>query len=266
MKEIVMLDLSAVDLEMLAQALEDHSYESTWWLDRATGAVECRFEFDRSFDDLENLQSRDVVRVEARSSRAGYQDMADFSALVGDPRANERLSRALQGRGAFRRFKDTLLDYPDLRKEWFAFHDGRMKARAIEWLAYQDLISEDVARSALDDLSEEPESIGPLGATGVAELAAARLRDLYGDRLARVLLYGSQVRGDADPDSDIDLLVVLRDMESPWDELRRMDDLLWRLSFEHGVTLSALAVTEDEVDNASRPVLIEARSEGMPLG
>ena len=141
-----------------------------------------------------------------------------------------------------------------------------MKARAIEWLAYQDLISEDVARSALDDLSEEPESIGPLSATGVAELAAARLRDLYGDRLARVLLYGSQVRGDADPDSDIDLLVVLRDMESPWDELRRMDDLLWRLSFEHGVTLSALAVTEDEVDNASRPVLIEARSEGMPLG
>ena len=115
-----MLDLSAVDLEMLVEALEDHSYESTWWLDRATGAVECRFEFDKSRDELEDFQRRDVVRVEARSSRAGYRDMAEFSALVGDPRANERLSCALQGRGAFRRFKDTLLDYPDLRKEWFA--------------------------------------------------------------------------------------------------------------------------------------------------
>jgi predicted nucleotidyltransferase len=150
--------------------------------------------------------------------------------------------------------------------EWFAFHDRRTRARAIEWLIDQDLVSQDAASVALDDLGEEPEWIGSLGAMGVAELATSRLRDLYGDRLVQVLLYGSQARGDADPDSDIDLLVVLRDMRSPWDELRRMDDLLWRLSFEHGVTLSALAVTEDEFENASRPVLIEARSEGMPMG
>jgi predicted nucleotidyltransferase len=266
MKEVMMLDLSSVDLEMLVEALEDHSPESTWWLDLATGSVECRFEFDRSLDDLEDLESRDVVRVEARSSRAGYQDMVDFTNMVGDARAGERLSRALQGRGAFRRFKDTLFDLPELRVEWFAFHDRRTRARAIEWLIDQDLVSQDAASEALDDLGEEPEWIGSLGAMGVAELATSRLRDLYGDRLVQVLLYGSQARGDADPDSDIDLLVVLRDMRSPWDELRRMDDLLWRLSFEHGVTLSALAVTEDEFENASRPVLIEARSEGMPMG
>ena len=32
----------------------------------------------------------------------------------------------------------------------------------------------------------------------------------YGARLARLLLFGSKARGDADPDSDIDILVVLK--------------------------------------------------------
>jgi predicted nucleotidyltransferase len=99
----------------------------------------------------------------------------------------------------------------------------------------------------------------------LAELAADELRGIYGDRLAQVLLYGSQARGDAGPESDIDLLVVLRDMGSPWDELRRMDDLLWRLSLEHGVTLSALPVTVDEFEHPAKPVLIEARSHGKTV-
>jgi predicted nucleotidyltransferase len=37
-----------------------------------------------------------------------------------------------------------------------------------------------------------------------------RLTAIYGDRLAKMVLYGSQARGDAGPDSDIDVMVVLR--------------------------------------------------------
>jgi len=97
----------------------------------------------------------------------------------------------------------------------------------------------------------------------VAELAASGLRELYADRLAGVLLYGSQARGDAGPESDIDLLVILSEMQSPWDELRRMDDLLWQLSFQYGFTVSALPITQDQFEHAARPVLIEARSHGV---
>ena len=61
--------------------------------------------------------------------------MEDFIRRVRDPRARDLLERAIAGRGAFRRFKDTLLDFPDLRPVWFAFHDARMERRAIEWLA-----------------------------------------------------------------------------------------------------------------------------------
>lgn len=256
-----MLDLSSIDLEMLVMALEDHSYESSWWLDPATGAVE----FCSVDDDPEDFESRGLVYVHPGDSREAYQDMVDFTHLVGDARARDLLLRALEGRGAFRRFKDTLFDFPELREEWFSFHDRRMQRRAVEWLADRELITGDAAEEALAGLDDDPETIGPPGAARVAELAATQLGDLYGDRLVRVVLYGSQARGEAGPESDIDLLVVLRDMDSPWEELRRMDDLLWRLSSEHAVTVSALPVTETQFDQSGKPVLIEARSHGRTV-
>ncbi|MBK7338155.1 MAG: nucleotidyltransferase domain-containing protein [Saprospirales bacterium] len=47
----------------------------------------------------------------------------------------------------------------------------------------------------------------------ILERIKNELRLRYGKRLAEVRLFGSQVRGDANEDSDIDLLVVLRDKE-----------------------------------------------------
>lgn len=256
-----MLDLSLVDLGMLVVALEDHSDESSWWFDPATGVVEyCSVE-----EDPEDFEDKGFLYIQPGESRDGYGDMVDFAHLVSEARAQDLLFRALEGRGAFRRFKDTLLEFPDLREEWFSFHDRRMRRRAVEWLAGRDLISEGAAAEALASREDEPESIGPPDATRVAELAATELRDLYDDRLVRVVLFGSQARGEAGPESDIDLLVVLREMDSPWEELRRMDELLWQLSSEYDVTLSALPVTETQFDQSDKPVLLEARTHGKTM-
>jgi hypothetical protein len=46
---------------------------------------------------------------------------------------------AITGRGAFRRFKDVLLDYPRERERWFAFRDALMAERVREWLAEHDI-------------------------------------------------------------------------------------------------------------------------------
>ena len=46
----------------------------------------------------------------------------------------------------------------------------------------------------------------------------SHFEQLYGDRLTQMVLYGSQARGDADPDSDIDVLVVLKGQVNPGEE------------------------------------------------
>ncbi|MEG4457023.1 nucleotidyltransferase domain-containing protein [Microcoleus sp. N9_A1] len=43
----------------------------------------------------------------------------------------------------------------------------------------------------------------------------SQFEQLYGDRLTQMVLYGSQARGDAHPDSDIDVLVVLKGQVNP---------------------------------------------------
>jgi hypothetical protein len=69
--------------------------------------------------------------------------MADFADGITDERAGRRLARAIQGKGAFRRFKDELHEeYPDLLPAWYAFRDSRARRRAVQWLADKSLIDD----------------------------------------------------------------------------------------------------------------------------
>lgn len=70
--------------------------------------------------------------------------MADFAEAVTDEHAGRRLARAIQGKGAFRRFRDELEEeYPDLLPVWYAFRDARAERRAVRWLAENSLISDE---------------------------------------------------------------------------------------------------------------------------
>jgi predicted nucleotidyltransferase len=99
----------------------------------------------------------------------------------------------------------------------------------------------------------------------IATAVAGDLRTLYGVRLRRLLLFGSWARGDAHPESDIDLLVVLDKVDSPWEELRRMDEILWRHSYESNAVISAVPVAEGAFADATEPLLIRARTEGRAV-
>ena len=63
------------------------------------------------------------------------------------------------------------------------------------------------------------------------------LQALYGDRLKGLYLFGSHARGEAEPDSDVDVAVVLDDYDSVWEEIHRMSDIAARLSLEADVLL-----------------------------
>jgi hypothetical protein len=72
--------------------------------------------------------------------------MADFANGITDERAGRRLRRAIDGKGAFRRFRAELNEeYPDLLPAWYAFREARAERRAVEWLAENELIAEDEA-------------------------------------------------------------------------------------------------------------------------
>jgi predicted nucleotidyltransferase len=53
----------------------------------------------------------------------------------------------------------------------------------------------------------------------------APLDQIYGDRIERVVLFGSRARGDAEEDSDYDIAVFLHDLTDRWRELDRLADL-----------------------------------------
>jgi predicted nucleotidyltransferase len=262
-----MLDLDRVNLGELCSALEDNSPEHEWWLDPSTGELQIWSTSLGSDEDEEHPADSDWVHVEPIGSREAYGDMDDFVSRVPDPRARALLERAIAGRGAFRRFKDTLFEFPELRAAWFAFHDARMERRAIEWLADRELIPADAAERALAarEEAQAPELAGQFDAQAIAAAVAADLRELYGERLKQVVLFGSWARGDAHPESDIDLLVVLDEVESRWREMKRMDEVMWQHSYANDTVVTEIPVSEREFRESDTPLLIRVRAEGVPV-
>lgn len=92
-----------------------------------------------------------------------------------------------------------------------------------------------------------------------------RLSDLYGDRLAELVLYGSQARGDADEGSDIDVLVVLKGEVNACDEIDRTIDIVAGISLEHDTVVSCVFMDEDYYLHRSPPLLMNIRREGIRL-
>jgi hypothetical protein len=168
----------AIDMGELEAAFEDASDTVRYYLDRETGLVmaitdEIRDELEAIYEELDDehgqeadlfaeaLQQRDLpewmramvyeahaveqgygtryIAVPTADSREGYRDMEDFIATIGSPQLRAQLAYAIQGRGAFRRFKDTLLAHPDERERWFAFRQARVRGRVLAWLAEEGI-------------------------------------------------------------------------------------------------------------------------------
>jgi hypothetical protein len=106
-------------------------------VDLATGQVwpQSALDYAEESGEAEDDDPDRWLWVDCEGSRSAYQDMVGFIDGIDDPNLVDRLTRAISGRGAFRRFKDTLFDRPDLMTQWHAFSGDRQRGRARSWLA-----------------------------------------------------------------------------------------------------------------------------------
>lgn len=263
------LDLERIDLDELCHGLEDHSGLSSWFIDTSSGKIHLLSDGMWDGEDVgSDFEPPDNCRrIDPLDSSDSYDDLAEFTAMVRDPKARDLLERAIAGRGAFRRFKDVLANLPDLRAVWFTFHDTRLERRAIEWLRDEGLIAEPEADRAIAARSDpdHPEIGRSFDARAIASEVADDLKALYGKRLRKVVLYGSWARGDARPDSDIDLLIVLDRVDDRGKERHLMSDLLYKHSLANDTVVSGLPVAESDFADSRRPIIVSARREGYAV-
>jgi len=92
-----------------------------------------------------------------------------------------------------------------------------------------------------------------------------RLRGAHGERLRGVVLYGSEARGEAGTDSDIDLLVLLDDVVNYGQDLETNLQALYPLALEIGRPISAKPVPVGEYEAVDCPLYREAHREGIAI-
>lgn len=131
----------AVDLEELAGFLDGDPRQGSGVVDLSTGVVwpPGVFEFadvPAELDEDNEEFDPDRWLSYRPDSGEGYRDMLDFTETVRDGRWKDRLRHALDGRGAFRRFRDILDDAPEgYLRRWYVFRDERALGRARAFLA-----------------------------------------------------------------------------------------------------------------------------------
>ena len=84
-----------------------------------------------SEDELDELFEKSIM-LPTRYEINEYEMMKDFAETIEDTRLQNQLYISLNGSGAFRRFKDTCINF-DIIDDWYKFRDEKYKELAINW-------------------------------------------------------------------------------------------------------------------------------------
>lgn len=152
--------MEKLDLNAVASEFEMVSEEHQLFYNIETGDFE--FYIDPIYsgieDDAEKFEDDCWIACPSQRELREYDIMADFADAVIEPRANELLSVALEGKGAFRRFKDTL-HRVGLVDDWYEFKRNAYIDIARVWCEDNDIPYTDIkpkekpSRRAIDKCS-----------------------------------------------------------------------------------------------------------------
>src|SRR5258706_1950813 len=129
-----------VDWEALEDAFENNAPEVHSYLHLSTGEV-LRVVDGIADPEMHQRIASDgsYMRIEPVSSREQYRWMERFIPMVEDKPLSDLLVQAIDGKGAFRRFKDVLMSHAAERERWFAFRSERLRVFMEAWLAAHSL-------------------------------------------------------------------------------------------------------------------------------
>ncbi|RYZ04168.1 MAG: hypothetical protein EOO73_25120 [Myxococcales bacterium] len=125
-----------IDWEALEDAFENNAPEVHSYLHLSTGEV-LRVVDGIADPEMHQRIASDAsyMRIEPVSSREQYRWMERFIPMVEDKPLSDLLTQAIDGKGAFRRFKDVLMSHGAERERWFAFRSERLRVFMEAWLA-----------------------------------------------------------------------------------------------------------------------------------
>ncbi len=123
-----------VDWAEFEGALENNSPELKSYLNIVSGDVIRVFDGSDKGREIQPENSEEYMLIDPISSREQYHWMEEFIETVEEPSLRDKLNIAIDGKGAFRRFKDVLMGYPTERERWFTKRSTKLHAHMSEWI------------------------------------------------------------------------------------------------------------------------------------
>jgi len=128
--------MKKVKIDDIIEAIEFTDQYTHYFLDQTTGEIVMVSEIGMTSTEQEEaydlLDEHGFYRLPEQRELRDYDTMEDFVLSLPSGEAKERLSRAIEGRGAFRRFKDDVRRL-GIEDQWYAWHDDAHKRAAVEW-------------------------------------------------------------------------------------------------------------------------------------
>jgi len=128
-----------VDLAKLVDAFTMQSHDIPYYLNCETGDIFPLIEGMEEYEMREEIEDSDnYIPLPSQYELNEYEIMEEFVSLQA-PKMQKILTMAIEGKGAFRRFKNTVQEY-GIDTQWYAFQREKLKEKAIEWCRDNDLV------------------------------------------------------------------------------------------------------------------------------